>query len=388
MTQYRISADEKKLGREEIIDFLSAAFGTNDADSRTIQETMFDAEPSIAADNFIFARSTQDELIGLVRIVERDILLDGSVLAAGYISSVAVKPERRGEGIAKSLMNEAIETMTARGMDISAVYGRRAVDGFYPRFGYYGVGRYVDLEIISDTDSDSSINALPCKKEHLDACMNFYDKTYSSLSGSVLRSRSIWEYLFLRLERNIGGFKAFVLLEKRKTAGYFIVLNNRLIEISIPEKLFSSIPGILDTFNVGSISIHPRHPFYIFCHTQMNTIQKERFAIDGGYMARILNPGSLLKKLGPVLAARASVLKAFDKSISLMNHKVNLSDGQVSGIPGKNDIDFKNPETAVQFLLGVVRPEDTAGVEWSGRKPWIPYLFPELHYHTSAWDEV
>ncbi|KPJ98572.1 MAG: hypothetical protein AMK71_11200 [Nitrospira bacterium SG8_35_4] len=388
MKDYLISSGNTTLDREEIIDFLSKIFGTRYTESRTVQETMFDAEPSISPANFIFARSTHGALVGLVRIVERDILVDGAVLTAGCISSVAVKPEWRGKGIATALMNKALETMTARGMDISAVYGRRAVDGFYTRFGYYGVGKYVDLEIISDTESDSSIITSLCKKEYMEACMNLYDETYRSLSGSVSRNRPLWEYLFLRLEKNIGGFRAYVCLEQQKAAGYFIVLNNRLIEISVTQNLYPSMPALLKKMNVESISIHPRHPFSIYCRTQMNTIQQERFALDGGYMASILNPGALLKKLGPVFAVRASVLRAFDNSIIVMNHKVNLSDGEVSAIAGTNDVAFRRPETAIQLFLGVIRPEDIVGIEWSGQKPWIPYLFPELHYHTSAWDEV
>ncbi len=388
MSRYQVSVGRGKPDREEIIDFLSKIFGPDYSTSRIVQQTIFDAEPSISQENLIMARSEQGDLIGLVRIVERSILLDVSVLSAGCVSSVGVKSEWRGQGIASELMNKAIEVMTSRGMDISLVYGRRAVDGFYPRFGYYGVGRYVDLEIISPLDSKSFINVLPYKKDDLKKCMEFYNETYSALSGSVLRDRPVWEYLFLRMERGIGGFKLFICLENQKAIGYLVVFDNRLIELSLPRRVFPSVAGLLNSLNIRLISIHPRHPFYIYCFTQMNTVQKIRFTHDGGYMARILNPGALLKKLGPSLVSRAANIGVSDKVVSLLNYECALGSGKISEASGANNISFEKIETAIQFVLGVIPSQDIIGVKWTDEKPWIPHIFPELYYHTSAWDEV
>ena len=105
-------------------------------------------------------------------------------------------------------------------------------------------------------------------------------------------------------------------------------------------------------------------------------------------MARILNPQSLLKKLGPTLASRAKIVGASDQIIRLFDYEINLRSGRVSQTSEKNDITFDRTEAAVQFFLGVVCPQDVVGVHWRREKPWIPYLFPELHYHTSAWDEI
>lgn len=388
MSMYKMSAGEKKLNKEEIIDFLSNIFGQNYDDSRRIKEVIFEAEPSISPGNFIMARAKHGELIGLVRIVERDILLDKSVISAGCISSMGVKPEWRGQGIASELMNKATEVMTSRNMDISLVYGRRAVDGFYSMFGYYGVGRYVDLEILSSSVSKSSIDIRPYKNNDIKKCMEFYGKTYKPLSGSVLRDCAIWKYLFLRMERGIGGFKLFICLENNKTIGYIVVSDNKLIEVSLPPGVFPFVPNLLNSLGVSSISIHPRHPLYIYCSTCLNTAQKIRFAVDGGYMARILNHGSLLKKLGPSFASRAAFIGMSGKTIRLLNYECELSRGKISKASGADDITFDKTETAVLFMLGVIHPQDVAGVKWTSKKPWIPYLFPELYYHTSAWDEV
>lgn len=389
MNDYKISVGEKDLEMEEIIDFLSKIFGPNYHDASAIKEAIFDTEPSISPGNFILARSAKRELIGLVRIVERNIIIDREVIAAGFISSVGVKPEWRRQGIASNLIKKAIEVMISRGMDISLVYGRRAVDGFYSRFGYYGIGRYVDLEIISPSPcSKFFIGAIPFKKENLEICMKLYGETYGCLTGSVLREHAVWKFLLAKVEKNIGNFKLSMCLKDDKPIGYFVVSDNKLIEISLPSKLFSSVQHLLHRLNIQLISIHPRHPFYIYCRTSLNTIQKERFALDGGYMGRILNLESLLKKLGLTFASRASVIGVSNKKVGLLNYEIDLRSGKVSKTDKSDDIIFKKKETAVQFLLGVISPHDIVGVKWTTRKPWIPYLFPELHYHTSALDEV
>ena len=386
--QYRVSVGEKRLEREEIVDFLSKTFGKNYDDSRIVQGTVFDTEPSTSPGNFILARSEEGELIGMVRTVERNFLLDGAVLTAGCISSVGVQSEWSGQGIASDLMNTAIENMTSRGMDISILYGRRALDGFYPRFGYYGVGRYVDLEIISPFSPETSLDVVPFKEDNLEMCMELYNGTYGVLSGSVLRDRSIWEFFSARLKKGIGGFKTLICREGQDAIGYLVIFGDKLIETCLPPRVFADVPALLGSLGVKSISIHPRHPLYIYCRTRMNTIQKERFALDGGYMARILNPGSLLNKLMPAIVSRASAVGVSDNVIRLFDYECDLKSGRVSKTYGPNDIVFEKTETAVQFVLGVISPQDVAGVKWTGKKPWILYLFPELHYHTSACDEV
>jgi hypothetical protein len=277
--------------------------------------------------------------------------------------------------------------MTSRGINISVLYGRRAVDGFYSRFGYYGIGRYVDLEIIAISNFDKRINIIPFKREYLKTCIKLYKKTYSNLSGSILRNPPIWEFLLTRLKKGTGGFKMFLCFENQESIGYFVELDKKLVEICLPSQFFPFMPAILRSLDISSISIHQRHPFYIYCRTQMNTILKERFAIDGGYMAKILNPGFLLEKLGQTFISRASVIGVSNKSISLLGYEVDLGSGKLSKTD-KNDISFEKVGTAVLLLLGIISCKDIVGMKWTNKKPWIPYLFPELYFHTSVWDEV
>jgi len=136
------------------------------------------------------------------------------------------------------------------------------------------------------------------------------------------------------------------------------------------------------------MALHPRHPFHIFCRTHLNTTAKERFALDGGYMGRIINLQNLLKKLVSAFASRAGVLGVGDQVLKLLGYEINLKDEKIYKTNEINDILFKKKATIIRILLGVVDLCDVEGIIWNKQKPWIPYLFKGLYYHTNAWDEV
>ena len=96
----------------------------------------------------------------------------------------------------------------------------------------------------------------------------------------------------------------------------------------------------------------------------------------------------LLNKLGPTLALRAKNVGASNQAIQLLNYKIDLGSGRISKTNKQNDVIFDEPEKAILFLLGVIHPQDVMGISWNEEKPWIPYIFPNLYYHTSAWDEI
>ncbi len=165
MSNYRIYAGDQAYDPEETIEFLSKIFGPNYYAAHVVKQALFDSEPSLRAQNIISARKTNGELIGLVRIAEREIYVDGVRLRAGFITSVGVHPDWRRNGIASELIRRSIKIMAERDVDLSAVHGRRAVDDFYPKFGYCNIGRYINLEIISAVGTSSDLQIIPYSDE-------------------------------------------------------------------------------------------------------------------------------------------------------------------------------------------------------------------------------
>lgn len=393
MSDYTIAIGDDSFNKDEVIEFLARIYGPNYFDARVFQGFTIENEPSTRPENFIFARSAQGKLVGMVRIVERVLSLGSSQLKVGAISSVAVLPDWRGKGVMSKLMNVSFDLMQSRGIELSILHGRRAVDGLYSRFGYYGIGRYLNLEVLSCPNFFSNpaptLTVAPFRKENLDMMMQLYQNVYHPLAGSSVRDAHIWNFLINKVKL----LKGTEILEFREEhvddfCGYFIRMGDTLVEAVLPPRAFPAIPELLKVQGIKSAALHPRHPLFCFLRTHCNTSLKERFALDGGYMARIINFEGLIKKISKGLTLRAHQIGVSGECVRLFGHTINLLDGAIKKTAAPNDIQFENEEAAVLLILGAIRPEDIPGIHLDISKPWLSYLFSETDFHTSAWDEV
>ncbi len=234
MSECKISIGDKKFEKDEVIEFRARIYGPNYFDARASQGFTIENEPSTRPENFIFARSSQGKLVGMIRLVERVLSLGSFQLKTGGISSVAVLPDWRGKGVMSRLMSVSIDSMRSRGMELSILHGRRVVDGLYSRFGYYGVGRYLDLEIISCPsffpNSALTLTITPFHKKNLNTVMQLYQDVYHPLAGSFIRDAQIWHFLINRakfLEKT----RLLECREKRTNRffGYFVCMGDTLV---------------------------------------------------------------------------------------------------------------------------------------------------------------
>ena len=390
MESYNVCV-EKSVSRKEITDFLVKIFEPYNKNARRAFDIMFDYEPSLSAENFLIARSSQGALIGLVRIVDRQLLIGGALLNVGGISSVSVLPEWRKKCVCSLLMKKAHALMKERGKDIAVLYGRRAMDGFYTRYGYYGIGQYIDLEANVPQSRRGKLKCVSFKgtKEQAQFVMRFYKKEYLFLTGSIVRTPKIWQYLFAQMRESSGKLKLFLFFEGKNPAGYCLVREDKIIELSLLEKHYADFLGFLKLLKIAAFSIHPQHPFFRYCRFRISTtILKERFALNGGYMARLINTESFISKLGPSLAQRAGILGLGNKTLNVLGQKIFLRDGKVRMTKEAPDIYFKNKSLAVRVLLGVSPLASAWDARWNSKKPWIPYLWLEGDFYTCAWDEI
>jgi hypothetical protein len=219
--------------------------------------------------------------------------------------------------------------------------------------------------------------------------VRFYEKEYLSLPGSIVRTPKIWQYLFAKIKEGRGKQRLFLFFVGKNPAGYCFIQEDKIIELSLLAKHYDDFLGFLKPLKIAALSLHPRHPFFRYCRSRINTtILKERFALNGGYMARVINPESFIGKLGPVFAQRAGALGIGNKTLNVSGQKIFLRDGRVKMAKESPDIYFKNKSLAVRVLLGVSSLTSVWDVRWNLKKPWIPFLLPGGDFHTCAWDEI
>jgi len=388
MTDWRIQSPDDHFDKDELVEFLARIFGPNYHDARAAQRIVFANEPSLRPENLFEARAPDGALIGLVRLVEREILLGGVSLSAVGVSSVAVHLQWRSQGVASALINAAVAEAARRGFCFSFLHGRRAVDGYYLKHGYVGIGRYVDLELLSQPETAQVLVQAEFVPTHLPMCAERYRETYGLLAGAVVRGPGVWEYLLKRRDARLGGFEIKVCLDGEAFAGYLVVAGGKLVEMALEPHLYPAVPRALRSMGVESIAMHPRHPFVLYCRRNLNTVYSERFALNGGYMARLLDLKALLKAMAPVMSSRAAAAGAGGETLCLLGYEVDLATGRAREFAGGDDLVFDCPEMAVRTLLGVDALTESLDVHWPDGKPWIPALLPGTGFHTSSWDEV
>jgi predicted N-acetyltransferase YhbS len=388
MKTCRIIRHPESVDLVEIAEFLSRIFLPNYHHATRTKQMLFKNEPSTLPVNFILARDRGGELAGVVRIVERTLLIEGIPVDFGFIASVGVAPSWRGQNVASRMINAAFAEMTSRGIPVSAVHGRRGVDGFYSKFGYYGIARYGGLEIVTRPQGSSTIKTAYYKQADLNAIHRFYQNNYYPLSGTVKRNRRIWG-LLLHMEGISGEeLKLMLLKAEGKTVGYLVRRGNSLIELAMAKKYFKEMPVLLNRLGIKTVSIHPLHPFFRYLRSNYNTVYHERFALDGGYMAKILNHELYLNLIIPLLKKRAETMGLIGAKLNLCGHVVDLARLKVGKSSNKYDLVFKNKSAGVQLLLGVNEAEYINGLQWKNGDSRMGCLFPSLYFHSSSFDEV
>ena len=375
---------------KEIVEFLAHIFGPNYREAHKTQTSILTNEPSKKPRNFILARSMSGELIGLVRIVERTILIEGVPIFYGGISSVGVHADWRGKGVASDLMEYAIPEMRKRKIPLSILYGRRAVDGFYTKYGYYGIGRYRTCELLSGNTHikhDRALIATSYSPRFASFLATEYQRTYRILSGSILRDRGIWRYLLTRAQASKTPVITILLdPSNKKPIGYCVIKEDTCIECVAPKQWFAMLLSYLYDRNIKKLALHPAHPFDRYVRRTVTTITHERLALDGGYMARVVDWQLFLKALAPALVSQAKSRGLSREKITLQGYTIDLTRCTVEKSHASDDIRGSEHDS-MQLMIGLHSLE-SLDLAINPKKPWIPHLFNRGEFHTSAWDEI
>lgn len=88
-----------------------------------------------SSDMHYLAVDDEKGIRGLVGVMPNELHVGAETLKIGYIGTVSVHPEARGEGHMKALMKMAIEDMKADGVDIALLGGQRQ------RYEYFGFAK-------------------------------------------------------------------------------------------------------------------------------------------------------------------------------------------------------------------------------------------------------
>lgn len=144
MVIYRKAKPEE---RESYIDFADMVFTTADGVPLSFEASI----PKVYGKGVDSAHmqniAVDDEkgIRGLIAVMPNELYVGGETLKTGFVGTVSVHPQARGEGHMKKLMRMCMDEMLAQGVDLALLNGQRQR---YEYFGYVkgGVGYIIDVE--------------------------------------------------------------------------------------------------------------------------------------------------------------------------------------------------------------------------------------------------
>jgi predicted acetyltransferase len=262
----------------------------------------------------IFVAKRNENIIGLIRIVPRQLHINSIPLKLAGISSVCLLPEFQRKGLSVPLMKKTLSYAKEAGYDVSALFARRSADYYYNKFGFFGVAAYSKLLIKNDKSViDSEFELCDFDIDNIRLYSEAYDFSYEKCSGFIYRNEQYWKYLFSSLQyRNGITFKSIKL--KTVTLGYVIYNDNHVYEIAFKKNTDGlRVINFLNT-TLGKeqliVNALTQHRIISFL-TEKDVVYQTRECYYGGHMMRILNVESVSEKLAYSGSVSKSLAKPF-----------------------------------------------------------------------------
>jgi len=254
---------------------------------------------SIEPSDVLVLTDERENITGTLTIVKRKVKLLGQKVDVAGLAFVCVHPDYQGAGLGRALMDCAVEELKKRKEALSILIARRAVDGFYPKFGYLGTGCFTELIINRDAFADTArlngveLIAGPVKTE-AHRYMRLYNGVYANLPFSFVRGIQWWENAHLWLQYKIMPAQFVNVFYRGDLTGYFIYKDNTVIEAAC------AMPGMDIFCNALMGFAHAMElPEIIFTMSakhicsqrlqRLNHTLRQRRAWDGGHMVRIMD---------------------------------------------------------------------------------------------------
>lgn len=232
-------------------------------------------------------------IVGLIRLVDRQLRFERDVFGVTGITSVAVDPAYRNRGVGGALMRVAMREGRKRGDDVSVLFARRAVDGWYPKFSFLGVGQHVQLTVATNAAGEERRAgrwAAGMRGNVLPSLAPLYEASYRALPGNFVRPADWWQRFEARLRLRPGAELLTLSARSRGVIAYAIVEGNRVIEAAVRSRdAASTASALLEEMRRRGVTevifaLHPSHPLMAPLFDMNHTLSVRR-AWDGGHMA-------------------------------------------------------------------------------------------------------
>ena len=173
--------------REAVLDLLEEAFG-----ERNLFVGYLDFDPELGPKDSLLALAN-GQPVGCVQIFTKRIRLRGEAVGLGGIGSVATQPRWRHQGLARTLLQQAIAEMSRRRMAISLLYA--GPHPLYEQQGWVSIPeRYLRIHAPDELPRlPEACTVRDFERRDLEVVRELYERYAASLETTTLRTPEYWD---------------------------------------------------------------------------------------------------------------------------------------------------------------------------------------------------
>jgi len=239
-------------------------------------------------------------VVGMIHVLPRWVYLQGNPISAFGLSHVCVHPEFQQYGYGKKLVNKALKVIHAKGSVLAIVIARRAVDGFYSKYGFVGIASFPEIILLEKACIGKSKWkyqwSIGVDESHIHNYFLAYEQTYRYLPFSYVRDDQWWSNLGLRLDTICPEGKLINVFLGKKWLGYFFLnAKGTVVEAASKTEMYELLAqSIIDYYLSKIETLAPRfslpiaHPVISYLR-RFDHHMSFRYVWNGGHMIRIMD---------------------------------------------------------------------------------------------------
>jgi predicted acetyltransferase len=265
--------------------------------------------------SWFFRLFYNDEPVSRLWVHDLNVRFGEAIVRMGGIGGVWTEEAYRKRGFARRLLEAANDYMRDEGFDIASLFG---ISDFYERWGYVPAGPEYSLKVRVDSIKGAELKHRVvdfCEQHRLDV-LRIYEHNNLHRICSVVRSPESWTGFVRGTDWFVEADVKVFVNERGEVVGY--VSLDKVTERTAVAEVGFATPEVFESmvaFLVQRASEHghdeitlllpPDHEFAIYLR-RYGCVAIQEFHRSGGFMARIINLGSLMAKLSVELSRRVA----------------------------------------------------------------------------------
>src|SRR5574341_416900 len=133
-------------------------------------------------------------MLAVVRLVPRTVMRARQAYPVAGISSVCVAESARGSGLGADIMHKTLEIAAERGFDFAFLFARKAIDGYYTKFGFHGLASYSRV-LVEPPAPSTNVSLAPARWADAATYARAYAHSYGECFGWAERSPDYWKFV-------------------------------------------------------------------------------------------------------------------------------------------------------------------------------------------------